>query len=157
MLRNEWRWNWKPSVWLQKLPRPPGVNIYVDYAQGGSFFEWTKTLDGALRLDFDTVIPGHGPVSTRDEVVKFRANLEAMRNRMIRLIRTGTPKSDIVKTLEAALVKALNQKDLQQKMLTSGAELVPDELMTSQGFAAYIKKEYELTREAAKIAGLTPS
>src|SRR5262245_53851880 len=28
--------------------RPPGVNIYVDYAQGGSFFEWTKTLDGTL-------------------------------------------------------------------------------------------------------------
>jgi glyoxylase-like metal-dependent hydrolase (beta-lactamase superfamily II) len=22
--------------------RPPGVNIYVDYAQGGSFFDWTK-------------------------------------------------------------------------------------------------------------------
>jgi len=67
---------------------------------GGSFLEWTKTLDGALTLKFDTVIPGHGPVSTRDEVVTFRANLEAMRNRMIRLIKTGTPKSDIVKTLE---------------------------------------------------------
>ena len=22
--------------------------------------EWTKTLDGALKLDFETVIPGHG-------------------------------------------------------------------------------------------------
>src|SRR5262245_60581579 len=32
--------------------RPPGVNIYVDYAQGGSFFEWSKTLEGALGLDF---------------------------------------------------------------------------------------------------------
>ena len=28
--------------------RPPGVNIYVDYAQGGSFLDWTKTLDGVL-------------------------------------------------------------------------------------------------------------
>jgi glyoxylase-like metal-dependent hydrolase (beta-lactamase superfamily II) len=45
--------------------RPPGVNIYVDYAQGGSFLDWTKTLDGVLALDFDTVIPGHGPVSTK--------------------------------------------------------------------------------------------
>jgi tripartite-type tricarboxylate transporter receptor subunit TctC len=54
-------------------------------------------------------------------------------------------------------VKALNTKDLQQKMTNSGAELVPDDLMTSQGFAAYIKKEFDLTREAAKLAGLTPT
>jgi len=72
------------------------------------------------------------------------------------LAPAATP-AEIVKTLEAALIKALNQKDLQQKMLASGAELVPDGLMTSAGFTAYIKKEYELTREAAKIAGLTPS
>jgi hypothetical protein len=34
---------------------------------------------------------------------------------------------------------------------------VPDELMTSQGFGEYIKKEYDLTKEAAKLAGLSPS
>jgi len=72
------------------------------------------------------------------------------------LAPAATP-ADIVKTLEAALVKALNSKDLQQKMLNSGAELVPDELMTSQGFGGYIRREYELTREAAKLAGLTPT
>ena len=72
------------------------------------------------------------------------------------LAPAATP-AEIVKTLEAALIKALNDKGLQQKMLASGAELVPDDLMTSQGFAAYIKKEYDLTREAAKIAGLTPT
>src|SRR5499426_1851971 len=55
--------------------RPPGVNIYVDYAQGGSFMEWTKTLDGVMQMDFDTVIPGHGPVSTKDDVAKFRSDL----------------------------------------------------------------------------------
>src|SRR4051812_7872936 len=55
-----------------------GPNIYVDYAQGGSFIEWTKTLDGMLSLDFDVVIPGHGPVSTKADVVKFRADVEKM-------------------------------------------------------------------------------
>jgi tripartite-type tricarboxylate transporter receptor subunit TctC len=72
------------------------------------------------------------------------------------LVPAGTP-AEIVKSLEAALKKALNEKTLQDKMLTSGAELVPDELMTSKGFGDYIKKEYEQTREAAKIAGLTPA
>jgi tripartite-type tricarboxylate transporter receptor subunit TctC len=65
--------------------------------------------------------------------------------------------ADIVKTLEAALIKGLSMKETQEKMLKSGAELVPDDLMTSKGFAAYIQKEYDLTKEAAKIAGLTPT
>ena len=76
------------------------MNIYVDYAQGGSFLDWTRTLDGALTLDFDTVIPGHGPVSTRDDVVKFRADLETMRNRLAGLVKQGTSKADLVATLE---------------------------------------------------------
>jgi tripartite-type tricarboxylate transporter receptor subunit TctC len=64
---------------------------------------------------------------------------------------------DIVKALEAALIKALNNKDTQEKFLATGAELVPDDLMTSKGFAAYIQKEFDLTKEAAKLAGLSPS
>src|SRR5262249_58734999 len=80
--------------------RPPGVNIYVDYAQGGSFFDWTKTLDGALRLDFDTVIPGHGPVSTKDNVVQFRSDLELMRNRLVGLVKEGRTKADVLNVLE---------------------------------------------------------
>ncbi len=64
---------------------------------------------------------------------------------------------DVVKTLEAALIKALNGKDVQDKFLATGAELVPDQLMTSKGFGDYIKKEFEQAREAAKIAGLKPA
>jgi len=80
--------------------RPPGVNIYVDYAQGGSFMDWTKTLDGALTLDFDTVIPGHGPVSNKQDVMQFRADLETMRTRLIGMIRGGKSKADVLKVLE---------------------------------------------------------
>ena len=76
------------------------IPIFVDYAQGGSFLDWSKTLDGMLRLDFDTVIPGHGPVSTRADVVKFRADLETMRNRLAGLVKQGTSRDALVKTLE---------------------------------------------------------
>ena len=44
----------------------------IDYSGGGSAKEWTKTLDGALQLDFDTVVPGHGVVTTKREMAKFR-------------------------------------------------------------------------------------
>jgi glyoxylase-like metal-dependent hydrolase (beta-lactamase superfamily II) len=80
--------------------RPQGVNIYVDYAQGGSFFEWSKTLSGALQLDFDTVIPGHGPVSTRADVAKFKEDLETMRSRLAGMVREGRSKDEVLKVLE---------------------------------------------------------
>jgi cyclase len=81
--------------------RPPGVNIYVDYAQGGSFIEWSRTLEHVLALDFDTVIPGHGPVSTRADLVAFKADLEAMRGRIAGLIREGASKDAVLKLLES--------------------------------------------------------
>jgi glyoxylase-like metal-dependent hydrolase (beta-lactamase superfamily II) len=81
--------------------RPPGVNIYVDYAQGGSFFEWSKTLEGALSLDFDMVIPGHGPVSTKQDVARFKSDLETMRSRLAGMVREGKTKSEVLKVLES--------------------------------------------------------
>jgi cyclase len=80
--------------------RPPGVPIYVDYVQGGSFLDWSKTMDEMLKLDFDTVIPGHGPVSTRADVVKFKADLETMRARLVGLIREGRTRAELAKILE---------------------------------------------------------
>jgi len=80
--------------------RPPGVPIYVDYVQGGSFLDWSKAMDEMLKLDFDTVIPGHGPVSTRADVMKFKADLETMRTRLVGLIKGGKTKAELAKTLE---------------------------------------------------------
>ncbi len=37
----------------------------IDYPGGGSAKEWTSTLDSALQLDFDNVVPGHGNVTTQ--------------------------------------------------------------------------------------------
>jgi glyoxylase-like metal-dependent hydrolase (beta-lactamase superfamily II) len=80
--------------------RPVGVSMYVDYSQGGSFLEWTKTLDGALALDFERVIPGHGPVATRADLAKYRADLETMRNRVAGLIRQGRTRDEMVRIME---------------------------------------------------------
>ncbi len=62
---------------------------FIDYSSGGSAIEWTRTLDEILRMDFQTVIPGHGPVSNRDDLVSFRKAFETMRNRMGELRRSG--------------------------------------------------------------------
>ena len=81
-------------------PRPPGVPIYVDSAQGGSFIEWSRTLERTLALDFDTVIPGHGPLATKADLARFAADLATMRGRLTDLIRRGASKAEVAKVLE---------------------------------------------------------
>ncbi|HTF35434.1 MAG TPA: MBL fold metallo-hydrolase [Myxococcota bacterium] len=44
----------------------------IDLASGGSVKEWGDTLDRVLALDFDRVIPGHGPVSDRAGLIAFQ-------------------------------------------------------------------------------------
>jgi len=71
------------------------------------------------------------------------------------LVPAKTP-PDIVAALEKAIIKAINEKPAQERFLATGAELVAEAMQTSKGFAEYIRGEYERSREAAKIAGLSP-
>jgi len=68
-------------------------------AAGGSFTEITKTLDNVLKEDFDIVVPGHGPVGTRSDVIKWRDEIEKLRNRMSGMVREGKSKEDVQKML----------------------------------------------------------
>ncbi len=79
---------------------PPGSNLFVDSSQGGSLMEWTKTLDGALSLDVDSVIPGHGPLAAKADVRAFRNGVAAMQTRLRDLVRSGISREDLAKTIE---------------------------------------------------------
>ena len=58
-----------------------------------------KAADAALKLDWDTVVPGHGPISNRSTFTKWRADSDAIRNRMAAMLRDGKTKDDVVKML----------------------------------------------------------
>ena len=73
----------------------------VDYAGGGSAKEWTSTLDGALQLDFDTVVPGHGNPTTKAEMQKFRTSTLTLRNRVHDMIVQKKTKAEIEKMLRS--------------------------------------------------------
>ncbi len=62
---------------------------FIDYANGGSSRGWVATINGLLTLDFDTAIPGHGEIMDRRDVLAFRNQMEAVRQRMADLIREG--------------------------------------------------------------------
>jgi len=44
----------------------------IDLEAGGSVREWAAAIDRVLELDFDQVIPGHGPVTDREGLRKFQ-------------------------------------------------------------------------------------
>lgn len=73
----------------------------IDYPGGGSAIEFISTIDKLLTLDFDTMIPGHGKIMTKDDVRAYRARFQTMNERMRGLIRKGVTK-DQLKTLDQA-------------------------------------------------------
>jgi glyoxylase-like metal-dependent hydrolase (beta-lactamase superfamily II) len=82
---------------------PVTVAPFIDYSANGSVVDWTKTLDGILNSgwDFDTVIPGHGPIVKKADLAAFRQNFGKMQTRVSGLIREGKSKDDVGKVLAA--------------------------------------------------------
>ena len=73
---------------------------FIDRANGGSLVEWIATLEKVLQLDFDTAIPGHGPVLRKDDVRLFRQGLVTLRQRMTDLVRSGATKDALAGKLK---------------------------------------------------------
>jgi cyclase len=82
------------DLFLTFPPQP-----FIDYANGGSALEWTKTLDEILKVDFDVAIPGHGPISHRAGILKFRNEFQAMRDRIQGMVHSDASKDEISKVL----------------------------------------------------------
>lgn len=73
---------------------------YIDYENGGSLVEWIKTIDAALKLDFDVAIPGHGPVMNKADLEAYRNKIEIVRQRVRELVRKGVSKDQFLAQLK---------------------------------------------------------
>jgi glyoxylase-like metal-dependent hydrolase (beta-lactamase superfamily II) len=71
----------------------------IDYSGGGSGKEWTTTLDSALKLDFDSVVPGHGPVTNKRQMQKYRQSTLDLRNRVHEMVTAKKSRADVEKML----------------------------------------------------------
>src|SRR5579859_6694268 len=77
-----------------------GNTPLIDYPGGGSVVEWTKTLDAVMKdLDFDTVIPGHGAVTNKAGLLKYRNDVEKLRNRATELVRQGKSRDELTQAM----------------------------------------------------------
>jgi glyoxylase-like metal-dependent hydrolase (beta-lactamase superfamily II) len=78
------------------LPRPPAI----DYANGGGTVQWVPTIDNILKYDFDTTIPGHGPVARRADLERFKQKIQTLQSRTRDLIKQGVPKDQYLAQLK---------------------------------------------------------
>jgi cyclase len=79
-----------------------GTSPLIDYSGGGSLKEWAATLDGIMKgFDFDTVIPGHGEVTNKAGLLKYRNDVEKLTTEVSSMIKQGKNKDDVKNMLIA--------------------------------------------------------
>ena len=70
-------------------------NPIVDFANGGSAVEWTRSLDGVLALDFELAIPGRGEPKTRAEVQAYRTRFATLVSRAQEAVKAGATRESL--------------------------------------------------------------
>jgi len=73
---------------------------FIDYSSGGSAIEWIQTIDALLQIDFDTLIPGHGWIMNKEDVVAYKYRFEEMNRRMQDLAQRGVPIDEVLEALK---------------------------------------------------------
>jgi hypothetical protein len=73
----------------------------VDYSAGVSLRDWPGTLDRALALDFDLVIPGHSGVTDRAMIVGYQDYLVRIQQMVREMTGQGRPREDIQAMLQS--------------------------------------------------------
>lgn len=86
------------------LTTAPTIPMIVNYGDGGSWMDWRNSMDDLLRMDFDTAIPGHGPMVTKAQVAELRNKLSAVMERVRELNREKKSQQEITD----AVVKEFN-------------------------------------------------
>jgi glyoxylase-like metal-dependent hydrolase (beta-lactamase superfamily II) len=78
-----------------------GTPQLVDHAGGGSAKEWTATVEEVLKLDFDTVVPGHGDVATKRDMTVFRDSTKRFTELVTQLVKQGLSRADIEQAMRS--------------------------------------------------------
>lgn len=77
----------------------PYVHL-IHYAAGGSARDWSRSLERALELDFDTVIPGHSGLTDRATMEGYLAETVRLKDMVREMNRAGRSREDISRMLE---------------------------------------------------------
>jgi tripartite-type tricarboxylate transporter receptor subunit TctC len=147
--------------------------IHVPYRSGGALMP--DLIGGAIEAamtEFSIPLPLH-----RDGKVRILAIAAAQRSPLVPDVETmieagvpdfiagsyvgllapaGTP-ADVVARLQASLARALSAASVLDQFAKFGIDVVAPDLMTPAGFTAFLRKDLDFCREAARSAGIKPN
>jgi len=158
---------------LERFKAATGANItHVPYKSGGALMP--DLLGGAIQgamTEFSTALPMH-----KGGKARILAVASAQRSQLAPDVQTfieggvrdftaqsyigilapaATPPA-IVAQLQKAIAIGLTSGPAAERLRAMGSEIATNEQMTSAGFAAFIRADYQHMGEAAKLAGITP-
>jgi len=93
-----------------------GTPQLIDYAGGGSAKEWTATVEQVLKLDFDTVVPGHGGVVKKADMQSFRSSTQRLTQLVTDAVKAGKSRADV----EAVMRTEFGWQDFHVQMALDG-------------------------------------
>jgi tripartite-type tricarboxylate transporter receptor subunit TctC len=156
---------------LERFNAQTGAKLlHVPYKGGGALLPdlVAGTIQGAM-TEFSSALPHHRGGKARFVAIAAakRSVLAAEVPTMIEggvkdftaasyigiLAPAGVP-ADAMARLQAALASALGAPRTLERMRELGVDVAPSDLMTTAGFGAYIRQEFERSRDAAQLAGL---
>jgi len=158
---------------LERFKAATGANItHVPYKSGGALMP--DLLGGAIQgamTEFSTALPMHKGGKARILAIasEKRSQLAPDVQTFIEggvkdftaqsyigiLAPAATPPA-IVAQLQKAIASGLTSGPAAERLRAMGSEIATNEQMTSAGFAAFIRADYQHMGEAAKLAGITP-
>jgi cyclase len=59
-----------------------GIPLIINAPDGGSWTDWSKSVDDIIGMDFDMVIPGHGPMITKQQLRDIRDRFLAIQTQV---------------------------------------------------------------------------
>jgi tripartite-type tricarboxylate transporter receptor subunit TctC len=158
---------------LERFKAQTGANVvHVPYRSGGQLMP--DLIGGSIQAamtEFSTALPQHKGGQARIVAIaalqrsKLAGDIPTFIEGGVKdftassyigiLAPTGTPAA-IIAQLQKAIAGGLEPGPTASKLREMGSEIATPAQMTPEGFAAFIRIDYERMREAAKLAGITP-
>jgi len=159
---------------IERFKAATGANItHVPYRSGGALMP--DLMGGSVQsamTEFSTALPLHKAGKARIIAVasahrsKLAPDIPTFidggvkgftAESYIGILAPAKTPAEIVAKVQKGIVNGLKEgSPAAERLVQLGAEVATPEQMTPQGFAAFIKTDYEHMKEAAKLAGITP-